>query len=78
MALLFGVLTLTLSPNQVATGLALTHVRHRPLGAARAGLRRTRRRRRCRTLHIPGLSDMPSSGRLLFGQDPLVYLSLRA
>ena len=75
MALLFGVLTLYLLSNQVATGLALTIfgvglsalIGHAFIGTTFAGLPR---------LDIPGLSDLPLVGPLLFGQDALVYLSL--
>ncbi len=74
MALLFGVLTLSLLSNQVATGLALTifgvglsafvgrDLVGTPLGALAP-------------VSIPGLSDIPLIGPLLFGQDPLVYVS---
>jgi ABC-type uncharacterized transport system permease subunit len=75
MALLFGVLTLYLLSNQVATGLALTIfgiglsalIGHAFIGTTFAGLPR---------LDIPGLSDLPLVGPLLFGQDALVYLSV--
>jgi simple sugar transport system permease protein len=75
MALVFGVLTLWLLSNQVATGLALTIfgiglsalVGHAFIGTTFAGLPR---------LDVAGLSDLPFVGPLLFGQDALVYLSL--
>lgn len=75
MALIFGFLTLYLLSNQVATGLALTIfgiglsalIGHAFIGTTFAGLPR---------LEIPGLSDLPIVGPLLFGQDALVYLSL--
>jgi simple sugar transport system permease protein len=75
MALIFAVLTLTLRANQVATGLALTifglglsaflglDYRDRPL----PGLI---------PVDLPGLSDLPIVGKLLFGHDLVVYLSL--
>lgn len=75
LALLFAIMTQYLMSNQVATGLALTLF---GLGVASlagqnyAGI----------TLsvsfkaHIPVLSDLPVVGPLLFGHDPLVYLSL--
>jgi ABC-type uncharacterized transport system permease subunit len=75
LALVFAVLTLTLLANQVATGLALTifgiglsallgqSFVGRPLGAVA-------------DLHIPVLSDLPWVGPILFGQDPLVYVSI--
>jgi general nucleoside transport system permease protein len=75
MALIFGVLTLYLMSNQVATGLALTIfgiglsalIGHGYVGTTFDGLPR---------LDIPGLSDLPFVGPLLFGQDALVYLSV--
>jgi len=75
MALLFGVLTLSLRANQVAAGLALTifglglsaflglGYRDRPLEGLKA-------------LSLSGLSDLPLIGPLLFGHDIFVYLSL--
>ncbi len=74
-SLLFGFLTLTLLANQVATGLALTifgiglsaFVGLDFIGTPIKGLR---------SLAIPGLSDIPVLGPLVFAQDPLVYLSL--
>jgi simple sugar transport system permease protein len=75
MAAVFGAMTLGLAVNQVATGLALTilgiglsgligagFVGERIVGAAH--------------LAIPGLSDLPVIGRILFGEDPFVYLSI--
>ena len=77
MAGLFGVLTLTLTSNQVATGLALTifgiglsalvgapFVGH-PLPVLPK-------------LDIPGLSSLPIVGPLLFHHDALVYFSVAA
>lgn len=77
MALLFGVLTLTLLANQVATGLALTMfgiglsslIGQDFVGTPLPGLDK---------LYIPGLTDLPVIGPLLFGQDALVYLSFAA
>jgi general nucleoside transport system permease protein len=74
-ALLFGFLALTLVTNQVATGLALTIFGLGLSGmigesfVGRPGVRLT-------AIHIPGLSDLPVVGRLLFGQDPLFYVSI--
>lgn len=75
MALLFGVLALSLLANQVASGLALTlfgvglsalagqgYVGH-PLAKPAA-------------LAVPGLSDLPFIGPALFAHDGLVYLAL--
>lgn len=77
MALIFGILTLTFLANQVATGLALTIfgtglsalVGSGYVGTAVPPLPK---------LAIPGLSDLPFLGPILFGQDALVYLSLVA
>ena len=75
MALLFGFLTLHLIANQVATGLALTLLGlglSGMIGEAfigQPGIRLT-------AIEIPILSDLPVIGRILFGQDILVYLSL--
>jgi ABC-type uncharacterized transport system permease subunit len=74
-ALLFGFLTLTLQTNQVATGLALTLFGvglSAFAGRAFVGLPITR----VPLLHIPGLSDIPVLGPLLFHYDVLVYLSV--
>jgi simple sugar transport system permease protein len=75
MAALFGVLTLTLAANQVATGLALTifGVGLSALaGAAFVGQPVTPLPK----LDLPGLSALPVAGPLLFGHDALVYLSV--
>ncbi len=77
LALVFGVLTLTLLANQVATGLALTIfgvgfsalVGSRYVGQPLPPLPK---------LHVPGLSDTPVIGPILFGQDALVYFSFVA
>jgi simple sugar transport system permease protein len=74
LAFLFGLLTLTLLANQVATGLALTIfgigvsalAGVEFVGTPYAGLPR---------LNIPGLSDLPVLGELLFAHDFLIYLS---
>jgi simple sugar transport system permease protein len=77
MAVIFGVLTLTLAANQVATGLALTIFGFglsSLIGAGFVGIPVAPLAR----LSIPGLSDLPLVGLLLFGHDALVYLSLAA
>uniref|UniRef100_UPI0035B1B463 ABC transporter permease n=1 Tax=Dongia sp. TaxID=1977262 RepID=UPI0035B1B463 len=77
MALIFSVLTLTLLANQVATGLALTIFGiglAAMMGAAYVG----QPIERLPSLYIPGLTDLPFVGRILFGQDGLVYLSFIA
>jgi simple sugar transport system permease protein len=74
-ALLFGVLTLSLQTNQVATGLALTLFGiglSAFAGRGYVGLPITR----VPALHLPWLSDLPVLGPLLFRYDPLVYLSV--
>ncbi|HXH02780.1 MAG TPA: ABC transporter permease [Candidatus Competibacteraceae bacterium] len=74
MALLFGFLTLTLQANQVATGLALTIF---GLGLS-AFLGREYVSQVVQGLPpiiIPGLSDLPILGALLFRHDALLYLS---
>ncbi len=74
-SLLFAFLTLTLLTNQVATGLALTLLGLGLSGligesfVGQAGIKLA-------NIHIPILSDLPLVGRILFGQDPLFYLSL--
>ena len=74
-ALLFGVLTLTLQTNQVATGLALTLFGiglSAFAGRAFVGMPIAR----VPLLHVPYLSDLPVLGRLLFSYDLPVYLSI--
>ena len=74
-SLLFGLLALTLVTNQVATGLALTLLGLGLSGmigesfVGQAGIKLP-------SLHIPGLSEIPLVGRLLFGGDPIFYLSI--
>jgi simple sugar transport system permease protein len=75
MAFIFGVLTLTLVSNQVATGLALTLFGlglSALLGAGFVGSPI----QPLPKLAVPGLSDIPVIGPVLFGQDALVYLSV--
>ena len=75
LALVFAVLTLTLMANQVATGLALTIFGvglSALVGAGFVGMPVVALPR----LAVPGLSDLPGLGPLVFGQDILVYLSL--
>ena len=77
MALVFGLLTLTLAANQVATGLALTIFGiglSSLIGAGFVGVAVPQLPR----LDVPGLSDLPVVGPLLFGHDALVYLSILA
>jgi len=75
MAFIFGVLTLTLAANQVATGLALTIFGlglSSLIGAGFVGIPVPALPK----LAIPGISDLPLIGPLLFGHDALVYFSL--
>ena len=77
MAFLFGVLTLTLAVNQVATGLALTIFGiglSALIGANFVGVPVTP----IAKLSVPGLSGIPVIGPLLFGHDALIYLSVAA
>ncbi len=75
LALIFAVLTMSLLANQVATGLALTIfgiglsalLGSGFVGTPAKGLPR---------LAVPGLSDLPVVGPLLFSHDVLVYLAV--
>jgi general nucleoside transport system permease protein len=75
LALLFAILTLSLVANQVATGLALTL-----LGLGLSGLMGEsyvgQPGVKLERLHVPGLSDIPFVGPVLFGHDILVYGSV--
>lgn len=74
-ALIFAFLVLGLQASQVASGLALTIfgiglsalLGQKMVGIAYAGLPR---------LDIPGLTDLPVVGPLLFSHDALIYLSV--
>jgi simple sugar transport system permease protein len=72
---LFGFLVLSIATNQVATGLSLTL-----LGLGLSGMIGEgfvgQPGVKLPNLHIPGLSDIPFLGRLVFGQDPIFYISL--
>jgi general nucleoside transport system permease protein len=75
LASLFAVAVLGLATNQVATGLALTILGlgvSGLIGAPFVGAKRDP----IPVLYIPGLSDLPFIGRVLFGQDAIVYLGL--
>jgi ABC-type uncharacterized transport system permease subunit len=75
LSVVFAVLTLSLMANQVATGLALSlfgvglsaFLGLDYVSVVIEGIQ---------PLTIPGLSDLPVVGKLLFGHNPLVYLSL--
>ena len=75
LSVLFGVIALTLQANQTATGLALTIFGRglsTLLGAGYVGIPAPVLPK----LQVPGLSDIPLLGPVLFGQDALIYLSL--
>ncbi|MXN64623.1 ABC transporter permease [Stappia sp. GBMRC 2046] len=74
LALLFGLLTLTLATNQVATGLALTLLGlglSGAIGEPYVGLPGTK----LQPIEIPLLADIPFFGPILFKQDIIVYAS---
>jgi len=75
MAFLFGILALSLRANQVAAGLALTM-----FGLGLSALWGQGYSGQSAPLfphlYVPGLTDLPLVGKLLFGHDLLLYLSL--
>jgi simple sugar transport system permease protein len=75
LSLIFAAMALGLAVNQVATGLALTILGIGLSGLIGAGFVGERIATAPR-LHIPGLTDIPFIGRILFGEDAFVYLSL--
>lgn len=75
MSLIFALMALGLAVNQVATGLALTIFGiglSGLIGAGFVGERITP----AAHLNVPGLTDMPLVGRVLFGEDAFVYFSI--
>ena len=75
LAAVFAILVLGFATNQVGSGLALTI-----LGLGLSGLIGEayvgQHRERAGVLHIPGLSDIPVIGPLVFGQDAFVYIAI--
>jgi general nucleoside transport system permease protein len=72
---LFAIFAVWLAANQVAAGLALTILGigvANLVGAGFVGMKRDT----IQSLFIPGLTDLPVVGKLFFGQDPFVYLSM--
>lgn len=74
-SLVFGILALTCQTNQIVAGLALAIFGSglsafigRKFGAVPAEV--------VDAIHVPGLSDIPVLGPLLFRYDPLVYFAL--
>ncbi|MFB0975958.1 MAG: ABC transporter permease, partial [Tolumonas sp.] len=74
MSLLFGVISMHLRANQVATGLALT-IFGTGLSAFVGSAYVGQTVKGFQAVVIPGLSDIPFIGALLFKHDPLIYLS---
>jgi ABC-type uncharacterized transport system permease subunit len=75
MAALFAGLTLGLAVNQVAAGLALTIFGIGLSGLIGAGFV-GERIETAPHLYLPLLTDIPFVGKIVFGQDGLVYLSI--
>ncbi len=74
MSVLFGFLTQTLVTNQVASGLSLTLLGlglSGLIGEGFTGLPGVK----MTAIEIPALTEIPFIGPVLFGQDPLVYVS---
>lgn len=75
MSLIFALMALGLAVNQVATGLALTILGVGLSGLIGAGFVGERITPAVH-LFIPGLTDIPLVGRVLFGEDGFVYVSI--
>ncbi|MGM4929076.1 ABC transporter permease [Tardiphaga sp. 619_E2_N8_5] len=75
LSLVFALMTLGLAVNQVATGLALTILGIGVSGLIGAGFVGERVSTAPR-LYIPGLTTLPFVGKILFGEDAFVYVSL--
>jgi ABC-type uncharacterized transport system permease subunit len=75
LSMIFGLIALTLRANQVATGLALSlfgiglsaFVGRPYMSVVIEGLK---------PLAVPGLTNLPLLGKLVFGHNPLVYASI--
>lgn len=75
MSLIFALMALGLAVNQVATGLALTILGVGLSGLVGAGFVGERITPAAH-LSIPGLTDIPLVGRVLFGENAFVYFSI--
>lgn len=75
LSLIFALMTLGLAVNQVATGLALTILGIGVSGLIGAGFVGERITPAAH-LFIPGLTSLPLVGKILFGEDAFVYLSI--
>jgi ABC-type uncharacterized transport system permease subunit len=75
LSLVFAMMALGLAVNQVASGLALTILGIGTSGLIGAGFVGERISPAAH-LYIPGLTDIPLVGRILFGEDGFVYFSL--
>lgn len=75
LSLVFALMTLGLAVNQVATGLALTILGVGVSGLIGAGFVGERIATAPR-LYIPGLTTLPFVGKILFGEDAFVYVSI--
>ncbi|WNV11213.1 ABC transporter permease [Tardiphaga sp. 709] len=75
LSLVFALMTLGLAVNQVATGLALTILGVGVSGLIGAGFVGERISTAPR-LYIPGLTTLPFVGKILFGEDGFVYVSI--
>ena len=75
LSLIFAMMTLGLAVNQVATGLALTILGIGLSGLIGAGFV-GEQIIPARHLRIPGLTDIPLIGRVVFGEDAFVYFSV--
>jgi simple sugar transport system permease protein len=75
LSLVFALMTLGLAVNQVATGLALSILGIGVSGLIGAGFVGERISTAPR-LYIPGLTTLPFVGKILFGEDGFVYVSI--